>query len=375
MLSTGRPPGRAGGPAPPPGRAGRPRRARPLDRAGCRPGRDGTGQIRPGGDHPPRPGTGPLASPPPPWRPGSGGPPATPRGPTPSLRDALEGPIADPVLLIDAASYYGETGRPERAEPLLERLRAVESVSDAATLELAMKLADRAFGDLEAWEKALELVGPEGDDLGRRLARAVVFSRSPDPSPTGRGRPALRGPDGRPPPDGPGRRRGQEPAGPPAHRPRRARPGRPDLGRLRRASLPPPRGDCHARPGPAARRPPGRGRRRDRPPGTAPPRRPRGRRAARLPVPHRRRRRPDRPGAGRRRPAGEPRWPPDGPARRAAARSASIPRRRSRPPAGSPSGWAASLPAGAGSSATPWPPRAAPTRRWTAARRPSRRST
>jgi tetratricopeptide (TPR) repeat protein len=105
-----------------------------------------------------------------------------PEGADAALWNALEGPIADPMLLIEAASYYSETGRPERAEPLLERLRSVESVSDAATLELAMKLADRAFGDLEAWEQALALVGPEGNDLGRRLARAVVVSRSPDPA-------------------------------------------------------------------------------------------------------------------------------------------------------------------------------------------------
>jgi tetratricopeptide (TPR) repeat protein len=105
-----------------------------------------------------------------------------PEGADAAIRSALEGPIADPALLIDAASYYSETGRPERAEPLLERLRAVDGVSDAATLELAMTLSSRSFGDLEAWEEALELVGPEGDDPGRRLARAVVISRSPDPS-------------------------------------------------------------------------------------------------------------------------------------------------------------------------------------------------
>ncbi|QDV39624.1 tetratricopeptide repeat protein [Tautonia plasticadhaerens] len=105
-----------------------------------------------------------------------------PEGADAVLKEALEGPIADPKLLVDAASYYNETGRPGLSEPLLERLTAVESISDAAALDLAMMLASRAAGDPEAWGRALELVGDEGGEPGRRLARAVVLSRAPDPA-------------------------------------------------------------------------------------------------------------------------------------------------------------------------------------------------
>lgn len=96
---------------------------------------------------------------------------------------ALEEGLDDdnPALLIGAASYYQKTGRADRAEPLLERLMNVPEVSSTAALELALLLADRAAGDPETWQRALELAADGPMDPDRRIAVAVVRSRAPDP--------------------------------------------------------------------------------------------------------------------------------------------------------------------------------------------------
>lgn len=95
------------------------------------------------------------------------------------IEEALDDEIASPDLMIGAASYYQQTGRSDRAEPILDRLMANPNVASAAALQLAMVLAERAAGDPDAWERALQLVsnGPMNPD--RRLALAVVQSRAP----------------------------------------------------------------------------------------------------------------------------------------------------------------------------------------------------
>lgn len=98
--------------------------------------------------------------------------------------EALEEGLDDdnPALIIGAASYYQKTGRPDRAEPLLERLMNVPEVSSAAALELALLLADRAAGDPETWKRALGLAADGPMDADRRIAVAVVQARAPDPA-------------------------------------------------------------------------------------------------------------------------------------------------------------------------------------------------
>ena len=97
------------------------------------------------------------------------------------LDTALQAPDVDPLLLITAASFFDQTGRPDRAEPLLEQLVNVENVGDKAALQLAMVLSARSTNDPETWERALSLVGTRQNDPEHRLALAVVLSRSPDP--------------------------------------------------------------------------------------------------------------------------------------------------------------------------------------------------
>jgi tetratricopeptide (TPR) repeat protein len=87
-----------------------------------------------------------------------------------------------PALLL-AAKYYEETARPAEAEAHLRDALGRDPKSRAAALQLASLLSARA-GDLAAWERAWEVLGPESDaeDADDRLFRAVVLSRCPDPA-------------------------------------------------------------------------------------------------------------------------------------------------------------------------------------------------
>lgn len=99
--------------------------------------------------------------------------------------ESLEGPLAeeivDPDLMIGAAMYYQQTGRPDRAEPILERLRSNQSFGSAAALQLSLALSNRSAGDPETWRRAIRLASDGPSDLNRRLAVAIVQSRAPSP--------------------------------------------------------------------------------------------------------------------------------------------------------------------------------------------------
>jgi tetratricopeptide (TPR) repeat protein len=87
-----------------------------------------------------------------------------------------------PALLL-AAKYYEETARPAEAEARLRDVLGREPKNRAAALQLASLLSARA-GDLAAWERAWEVLGPESEveDADDHLFRAVVLSRCPDPA-------------------------------------------------------------------------------------------------------------------------------------------------------------------------------------------------
>ncbi|WP_152054276.1 tetratricopeptide repeat protein [Tautonia marina] len=97
------------------------------------------------------------------------------------LEDALDNEIVNPDLIIGAASFYQQTGRPDRAEPLLERLMDNPSVAAGAALQLAMVLTERAPGDPETWKRARDLASNGPMTPERRLAIGVVQSRAPKP--------------------------------------------------------------------------------------------------------------------------------------------------------------------------------------------------
>lgn len=97
------------------------------------------------------------------------------------LEDALDNEIVSPDLMIGAASFYQQTGRPDRAEPLLERLMENPSVAAGAALQLAMVLTERSPGDPETWQRARDLASNGPMTPERRLAIGVVQSRAPEP--------------------------------------------------------------------------------------------------------------------------------------------------------------------------------------------------
>ncbi|WP_169980989.1 tetratricopeptide repeat protein [Tautonia rosea] len=97
------------------------------------------------------------------------------------MEAALDNEIVNPDLMIGAASFYQQTGRPDRAEPLLERLMENPSVAAGAALQLAMVLSERASGDPETWQRARDLASNGPMIPERRLAIGVVQSRAPNP--------------------------------------------------------------------------------------------------------------------------------------------------------------------------------------------------
>ncbi|MEW4571284.1 tetratricopeptide repeat protein [Tautonia sp. JC769] len=97
------------------------------------------------------------------------------------LDDALSNEIIDPELMIGAALFYQQTGRPDRAEPLLERLMDNPNLAAGAALQLAMVLTERSPGDPETWRRARDLASDGPMTPERRLAIGVVQSRAPEP--------------------------------------------------------------------------------------------------------------------------------------------------------------------------------------------------
>ena len=101
----------------------------------------------------------------------------------PAFLAALRALPDDLPTLRSAIDYYEETGRPERAEPLLRKVRGANPGLDWARRRLALVLAGRP-GDPSSWREALDLAG-EGSDASDspddRLARAVVLSVGPAP--------------------------------------------------------------------------------------------------------------------------------------------------------------------------------------------------
>jgi tetratricopeptide (TPR) repeat protein len=97
------------------------------------------------------------------------------------LDDALDNEIVNPDLMIGAALFYQQTGRPDRAGPLLERLMDNPSLAAGAALQLAMVLTERSPGDPETWQRARDLASNGPMTPERRLAIGAVQSRAPEP--------------------------------------------------------------------------------------------------------------------------------------------------------------------------------------------------
>lgn len=98
-------------------------------------------------------------------------------------RAALKRWPDDLVVHSAAVAFFEQAGRPAEAEASLRHLLKLDPSLSWASRQLALLLASRD-GDLEAWNEALQRVGPSdrADDTPEdRLARARVLARSVNP--------------------------------------------------------------------------------------------------------------------------------------------------------------------------------------------------
>jgi cellulose synthase operon protein C len=91
---------------------------------------------------------------------------------------AVESHPTDLETLVLAAAYFQETSRPSKAIPLLRRASTVAPSRRGIVRQLATLLAADAK-DLESWQNAWNVLGPESSDPDDRLARALVLVRCP----------------------------------------------------------------------------------------------------------------------------------------------------------------------------------------------------
>lgn len=113
------------------------------------------------------------------------------------FQEALRKWPEDPNVARGAADFYADvTGNLDRAEGILRKALKADPAAGWAARKLALILSGKSK-DAKAWEEAARLVDAPADrgvaDLPEdRLTRAVVLSRSPDPTLSARAIPLLR---------------------------------------------------------------------------------------------------------------------------------------------------------------------------------------
>jgi tetratricopeptide (TPR) repeat protein len=106
----------------------------------------------------------------------------------------------DLEIRTEAARFYesDKVARPRDAEECLRAVLQADPKHRRAARQLAVILSapDRTSNDREAWERAWAVLGPEADnepDPEDRLARAIVLTRSPNPTRRPQGLERLKG--------------------------------------------------------------------------------------------------------------------------------------------------------------------------------------
>ena len=109
-------------------------------------------------------------------------------GDFPAATKAFLGAIAkhpdDVETRVQASGFFEQARRPTDAAEQLRAVLQLDPGNRAASRQLAVVLTSPGNGGADAWEKALEILGPEKENEAPddRLARAVVFARSPIPA-------------------------------------------------------------------------------------------------------------------------------------------------------------------------------------------------
>ncbi|CAN5907031.1 hypothetical protein BH23PLA1_BH23PLA1_18340 [soil metagenome] len=103
-----------------------------------------------------------------------------------AFAEALRQKPGDSNVVLAAARFYEQTGRPDEAEAILRVLLDREPGQRLAVRQLALLISQRSGADLAAWQGAWDILGPEAGPEAPsapedRLTRAIVQARHPDP--------------------------------------------------------------------------------------------------------------------------------------------------------------------------------------------------